>query len=54
MLDCGTEEEARRCYEKLSEDGTPLHPLERTFRNALFGDLTDKFGIPWLIHYQNK
>jgi len=29
-----------------------FHPLEVTFWNALFGDLTDKFGINWLMHYQ--
>jgi PhnB protein len=52
MLDCNSEEEIRATYKKLSIGGKKTHPLEVTFWNALFGDLTDKFGINWLLHYQ--
>ncbi len=52
MLDCDSEEEIKAVYEKLSQRGKKTHPLEKTFWNALFGDLTDKFGINWLLHYQ--
>ncbi len=52
MLDCDSEEEIKAVYEKLSEGGKKTHPLEKTFWNALFGDLTDKFGINWLLNYQ--
>ncbi|MDE3183500.1 MAG: VOC family protein [Bacteroidota bacterium] len=52
MLDCDSEDQIRTFYKKLSEDGNKTHPLEVTFWNALFGDLTDKFGINWLMNYQ--
>ena len=52
MLDCNSEDEIRTTYAKLSGGGKKTHPLEVTFWNALFGDLTDKFGINWLLHYQ--
>ena len=51
MLDCGSEEEIRKFYENLSEGGTATHPIETTFWGALFGDLTDKYGHQWLLHY---
>ena len=52
MLDCDSEEQIRNTYDRLSEGGNKSHPLEQTFWNALFGDLTDKFGINWLMNYQ--
>jgi PhnB protein len=52
MLDCGSEQQIRNTYDRLSEGGKKSHPLEKTFWNALFGDLTDKFGINWLMNYQ--
>jgi PhnB protein len=52
MLNCSSEEEIKNCYEKLSKGGEATHPLENTFWGALFGDLTDKYGNHWLLHYQ--
>ncbi len=52
MLYCSTEEEIRDLYSKLSEGGRPTHPIENTFWGALFGNLTDKYGNNWLIHFQ--
>lgn len=54
MLHCNSEEDTRAFYDKLSEGGRQTHPLEHTFWGALFGDLTDKFGNQWLLHYQIK
>ena len=54
MLDCSSEKEIRACYEKLSQNGTRDHPLEITFWGALFGDLTDKFGNHWLLHFNKQ
>jgi PhnB protein len=51
MLDCSSEEEARDFYKRLSAGGEPTHPLEVSFWGALFGDLTDKFGNQWLLHF---
>lgn len=54
MLDCSSEEEARSCYEKLSEGGEATHPLHISFWGALFGDLTDKYGNQWLLHFDDR
>lgn len=54
MLNCNSEEEIRRFYSNLSAGGKATHPLEETFWGALFGDLVDKFGNPWLLHYDKN
>lgn len=51
MLDCSSEEEIRRLYYLLSEGGEATHPLENSFWGALFGNLTDKYGNHWLLHF---
>lgn len=54
MLNCSTETEIRGCYERLAAGGTATHPLENTFRGALFGDLKDKYGNCWLLHFDKN
>lgn len=54
LLDCNSEEEARTFYARLSADGIATHPLESTFWGALFGGLTDKFGLHWLINFEGN
>ncbi|OSZ76894.1 VOC family protein [Chitinophagaceae bacterium IBVUCB2] len=54
MLDCNSEKEIKDCYAKLSADGVSAHPLEISFWGALFGDLTDKFGNHWLLHFDKN
>lgn len=51
MLDCESEEEIKTIYSKLSEGGKAEHPLENSFFGAVFGDLTDKYGNHWLLHF---
>jgi PhnB protein len=51
-LECSSEDEIKSTFEKLSDGGSKDHPLENTFWGALFGDLTDKFGNHWLLHFQ--
>src|SRR6185295_19444974 len=52
MLNCSSEEEIKNCYSNLSNGGEATHPLENTFWGAVFGDLTDKYGNHWLLHFQ--
>lgn len=47
-----SEEEARAVFNGLSEGGSVTMPLDRTFWSPLFGMLTDKFGIQWLVSYE--
>ena len=51
LLDCGSEDEIRTVYAKLSVGGTPVHPVSDTFWGALFGDLVDRFGNRWMLNY---
>ncbi len=51
MLNCETEKEIKKYYAKLSAGGHATHPLQISFWGALFGDLTDKFGNQWLLHF---
>ena len=52
LLNCSSEQEIRTCYEKLSKGGTQTQPEELNFYGAFYGNLTDKFGNNWLLHYQ--
>ena len=47
-----SEAETKRIFRALSEGGTIVTPLERAFWGAIFGMLTDKFGVQWMINYQ--
>ena len=54
MLNCGSEQEIRECYLKLSQDGEQTYPLKLTIWNAIFGGLTDKYGNTWMLSYQKS
>jgi PhnB protein len=45
------EDDARRIFDGLAAGGTVTMPLEKAFWGALFGMLTDKFGIQWMVNY---
>lgn len=44
------EEEARRVFNALADNGTITMPLEATFWSPAFAMLTDQFGIQWMIN----
>lgn len=50
-LNVDSEAEATTLFNKLAVGGTIVMPLEKTFWNAYFGMLNDKFGIQWLVNY---
>ena len=52
MLNCTSEPEIQILYEALSSGGERLHSLEVSFWGALFGDLIDKYGNPWMLHWK--
>lgn len=54
MLNCSSEEEIKTSYANLVMGGVADHPLENSFWGALFGDLTDKFGNHWLLHFDKN
>lgn len=53
-INCDSEEEARAIFEGLSEGADIFMPLEKVFWGALFGVLTDKYGIEWMINCDLK
>ena len=54
MLNCSSEDEIKTSYDNLVKGGVADHPLENSFWGALFGDLTDKFGNHWLLHFNKN
>jgi len=54
MIDCSSEAEINTFYKKLSAGGNANHPVQASFRGALFGDLTDKYGNHWLLHFDKE
>ena len=46
------ENEAKEIFEKLSQGGNVFMPLEKAFWGALFGVVTDKYGIEWMVNCQ--
>ena len=54
MLNCSSEKETRKIYNKLAKGGKATHPLHDTFWGALFGNLTDKYGNHWLLHFDRS
>lgn len=49
-LNGDNETELRGYYEKLSAGGTIGMPLEKAPWGDMFGMLTDKFGVSWLVN----
>ena len=49
-----TEEEAHRLFDGLSAGGDIKMPLQKQFWGDTFGWFVDKFGIKWMMNYQDK
>jgi PhnB protein len=48
------QDEARRVYAALAQGGTVTMELQSTFWTPLFGMVTDRFGIPWMINCEDQ
>jgi len=42
-------EEAEKMFAALADGGTVTMPLTKTFWSPMFGMLTDKFGLAWMV-----
>lgn len=51
-LNFDSEKEIKDVFAKLSAGGEVFMPLEPQFWGALFGVVTDKFGVEWMLNYQ--
>ena len=54
MLDLSDEKEQESIFNKLSDGGNILMPLQDTFWGARFGAFYDKFGIVWNLNCYKK
>lgn len=52
-INANSREEADALFAKLSEGGIITRPLENTFWGAYFGMWTDRFGISWMVNYDD-
>lgn len=52
MVNADTREQADRLFSQLSLDGEIIMPLENTFWGSYFGQCTDRFGIGWMISFE--
>lgn len=52
-VNADSRDEANKIFNALSEGGTVTMPLEDTFWGAYFGMWTDKFGINWMVNYDD-
>ena len=50
-VNTGSREEADRIFNGLSQGGQVAMPMENTFWGAYFGMFADKFGINWMVNY---
>jgi len=46
------QDEARRIFEALAQDGSVSMPLGETFWSPLFGSCVDRFGVPWMVNVE--
>ncbi len=46
--------EADKIFNALSKDGQVTMPMDNTFWGDYFGMLTDKFGINWMMSFNEK
>lgn len=53
-LSTTSEDETKKLFDGLSTGGKVTMPLEPTFWAPLFGMLTDKFGVNWMVGYNKE
>lgn len=51
-VECRTEEELNKLFDKLSEDGTVYMPLDNYGFSTKFGWVGDRFGVTWQLNFQ--
>ena len=50
-INTDSKEEADRLFNDLSEGGQVIMPMNNTFWDSYFGMFTDKFGIQWMVSF---
>lgn len=50
-LNCTSDAELQSCFKKLAEGGQINMPLHQSFWGGTYGELTDKYGIFWMLNH---
>ena len=53
-LSVATPDAAKKAFDALAAGGKVDMPLSKTFWSPLFGMLTDKFGVAWMVSVEHK
>ena len=53
-INTNSREEADRIFKGLSNGGTVTMPMNETFWGSYFGMFTDKYGINWMVSYDQN
>lgn len=53
-INAGSTKDADRLFNGLAASGTVTMPLAKTFWGAYFGMLVDKFGIQWMVNFDEN
>ncbi|MGF1586636.1 MAG: VOC family protein [Bacteroidales bacterium] len=53
-IDTSEKEEADRIFDELADGGKITMSMNNTFWGSYFGMLTDKFGINWMVSFDNN
>ncbi|MBN2891775.1 MAG: VOC family protein [Bacteroidales bacterium] len=54
FVECNSDEELDDLFEKLSESGKVIMPVEQQFWGSRLGMLLDKFGVNWMLIYEKE
>ena len=53
-INCESKEEADKLFNGLSAGGSVTMPMNQTFWGAYFGMFADKFGIHWMVNFDEN
>ncbi|WP_367772058.1 VOC family protein [Flavobacterium sp. WC2421] len=53
-INAESKEEADKLFDGLSAGGNPFMPMNKTFWGAYFGMFVDKFGIHWMVNFDEN
>ena len=54
MLNCSSEAELHTFFDALAKGGKVNQPVRTEFWGAVFGQLTDPFGMQWMLNYNKS
>ena len=54
LIDCESEEEAKRLYDGRREEGKVLMELQDMFWGSKYGKVKDKYGFIWDLNFEKE